>query len=64
MTSVFGLHLILGGKWDVGISDDLFLFLFCLHLILGGKLDVERRDDLFLFLSSPDFGRKMGRRKT
>ena len=34
----------------------------CWPLDFEGKLDVERRDDFFW--SSPDFGRKIGRRKT
>ena len=54
MTLFFGLHLILGGKLDVGKREGLF---FGLHLILGGKLDVERREDLF-FWSSPIFSVK------
>ena len=37
MTFFLGLHVILGGKLDVGRRDDFF---FDLQLILGGKLDV------------------------
>ena len=47
--TVFGLHVILGGKLDLGRRDNLFFF-FGLHLILGGKLVVERRDDSSFFI--------------
>ena len=40
----FGLHLILGGKLDVGSVKTFFFF--GLHLLFGRKLDVGRREAL------------------
>ena len=43
------------------LSEDLYYyFFFALHLVLGEKWD-EIWVKTFFFLSSPDFGRKMGR---
>ena len=61
MTFFFGLHLILGGKLDVGTLDDLIFLVFT--GFWEENWTSEHLMTLF-FWSSPDFGRKIGRRNT